>query len=201
MRRFLLIAVCFITSSLVLLAKPNFSGSKKYHIVCSQFPSGCVTDGTTAQQNTPLFYLSTSSKDEETYWVMNEESDETFSIRNSKTGQYVTYDGVRSDSPLRRYISMTAAKDGDYSLWTFAEQEEGVYTIRNVGQQDHIWDVRTDSYCVGTYSKEGGYGSNQRFMFYDASGTLVKEAAGNTPPSTGIDVSSWLAGTDRKSVV
>lgn len=195
MRRFLLIAVCFITSSLVLLAKPNFSGSKKYHIVCSQFPSGCVTDGTTAQQNTPLFYLSPSSKDEETYWVMTEESDETFSIRNSKTGQYVTYDGVRSDSPLRRYISMTAAKDGDYSLWTFAEQEEGVYTIRNVGQQDHIWDVRTDSYCVGTYSKEGDYGSNQRFMFYDASGTLVKEAAGNTPPSTGIDVSSWLAGT------
>ena len=56
----------------------------------------------------------------------------------------ITYDGVRET--YRRYVSMTDQMDGEKSLWYIYRPFEGddVYAIRNVGQYDHVWDVRTD---------------------------------------------------------
>ncbi len=180
-------------------ATPDFNKDKKYHIVCSQFTSGCVTDGVTARQQTPVYYLPTATTANETFWIFNEEEEGLFSIKNAMTGQYITYDGVREDiedtGNLRRYISMTDNKDGYNSLWTMVEQADGVYAIRNVQKTDHIWDVRTDSYCVGTYSNSGSANQNQRFMFYDATGAQVKEKAVEPVTTDGYNVSSWLVAT------
>ena len=180
-------------------ATPDFNKDKKYHIVCSQFTSGCVTDGATARQQTPVYYLPTATTANETFWIFNEEEEGLFSIKNAKTGQYITYDGVREDiedtGNLRRYISMTDNKDGYNSLWTMVEQADGVYAIRNAQKTDHIWDVRTDSYCVGTYSNSGSANQNQRFMFYDATGAQVKEKAVEPVTTDGYNVSSWLVAT------
>ena len=175
----LVILITYHFSFITLLAKPGFIASKQYHIVCQQFTRGCVTDGKTAGQSTPLYYLTTARTTDETWWVLTEESNGCYSIKNAKTNQYVTYDGVRSDisssGQLRRYVSMTAQKNGNNSLWTIITQGDGVYIIRNVAKQDHIWDVRTDSYCVGTYSNSGNGNQNQCFMFYDTQGNQVKE--------------------------
>ena len=162
-----------LTFSLSVWAIPNISKDKKYHIVCQLFSDGCVTDGATAGQNTPLYYLKSATTASETYWIVTEEEEGFFSIKNAKTGKYITYDGVREDSPrLLRYISMTDEKDGNYSLWLFSQQSDGIYAIRNAQQTDHIWDVRTDSYCVGTYSNNNAANSNQRFVIYDEQGHL-----------------------------
>ena len=179
-----------------LLAKPHFSDGKRYHIVCSLYPQGCVTDGLTAAQNTPLYYLSKATTNDETYWLFTEEEEGFFSIKNVKTGQYITYDGVRQDTPeLRRYVSMTNSVEGLSSLWMVTQQTEGVYVIRNAEQQDHIWDVRTDSYCVGTYSNNNNGNQNQLFSFYDEQNKQVVEH--KEPAAEGFDVSSWLvADTD-----
>ena len=178
-------------------ADPDFSKDKKYHIVCSQFSAGCVADGASANQNTPLYHLPEATQGEETYWLMNDEGDGYFSIKNAKTGQYVTYDGQRQDTPqLLRYISMTDEKDGNNSLWTFAQHSDGVYAIRNAEHTDHLWDVRVDSYCVGTYSRNDSPNYNQQFSFYDTEGNLVVEKQEETPITEGMfDVSSWLEAT------
>jgi len=185
-----------------LQAKPDLSNLKRYHIVCQQFAQGCVTDGATAGQSTPLFYLSASTTSNETWWIFTEESEGLYSIKNAKTNQYITYDGVRSDisssGELRRYLNMTAQTDGYNSLWTIEEQAEGVYIIRNAQQQDHIWDVRTDSYCVGTYSNSGTGNQNQLFSFYDAQGAQVYEKQA-TVETSGFDVSSWFVATTDNS--
>lgn len=163
---------------------------------------GCVTDGAAAGQPTPVYYLSQATNDPETYWVFTEISDGYFSIKNSATGEYVTYDGVRKDvvtaGELRRYISMTPEMEGEASLWTVNKQQDGVYNIRNAQQTDHIWDVRTDSYCVGTYSNNGGGNNNQLFSFYDEGGNIVKERAQNDT-GNGFDVSSWFVATTEAS--
>ena len=125
--------------STTVWADPDFSKDKKYHIVCSQFSAGCVVDGASAHQNTPLYHLQEATTDAETYWLMNDEGDGYFSIKNAKTGQYVTYDGQRQDSPmLLRYVNMTDEMDGRNSLWAFIEYTDGVYAIRNAEKTDHL---------------------------------------------------------------
>ena len=197
MRRPLLLLLTLLSAA-SLIAQPKFEAGKRYFIVCQQFPQGCVTDGATANRNTPLYYSTTTNQNEENLWIFEEVYWGNFTIKNAKTGQYVTYDGVRQDSPqLRRYVSMTNEIDGNKSLWSIREQpQENVYQIRNVEQDDHIWDVRVDSYCVGTYSNTGDSNQNQCFLFYDENGQVIGERADNYTPE-GFDVSSWLEATSE----
>ena len=184
-----------LTTAIGCWAAPDFTANKRYHIVCTLYTQGCVTDGATAGQTTPVYYLTTAKQTDETWWTFEEEQAGLFTIRNAKTGQYVSYDGVRQDAPeLRRYVSMTDAKlDGRASLWSINQQGNGVYTIRNAQETSHIWDVRTDSYCVGTYANSGNGNQNQCFAFYDEQGRQVTERQEAT--ADGFDVSSWLEAT------
>ena len=174
------------------MASPKFEAGKRYHIVCQQFTQGCVTDGKTAGKNTPVYYLTRASQEDETYWIFTNEIAGLFSIKNAKTGQYITYDGVRQDSPeLRRYINMTDEMDGYKSLWDVIQQEDGIYVIRNVDDYNQLWDVRVDSYCVGTYSNGGNGNLNQQFYFVDEEGNRVREAQANDT-GNGFDVTCWM---------
>ncbi len=173
-------------------AAPDFETGKNYRIVCRQFPSGCVADGATIGQQSPLFYLTTATTDPEAYWIMEEAGGGLYYIRNAKTRQYVTYDGVREGS-TRRYVSMTDTSNGNYSRWTFTHQDAGYFVIRNAGMTDHIWDVRVGSYVVGTYSNAGAGNSNQLFSFYDETGTAVEDVFSTGDPLSGI-ISSLTLG-------
>ena len=197
MKKLLLLAVT-LALTLGISATPDISTDKKYHIVCSQFPYGCVTDGVTAGEPTPLYYFTSATTDNETYWIFTEEAEGLYSIKNYATGQYITYDGVRetyeTTGSLRRYVSMTDNMDGDNSLWRLVPQTEGVYVIRNAKETTHLWDVRTDSYCVGTYSSTDVANQNQRFSFYDDEDNLVTEKT-ETTDVDGYDVTTWLVAT------
>ena len=183
-------------------AKPDLSSEKRYHLVCSLYPNGCVVDGSQAGATTPLFYFETATTAGYTYWIITELQEGQYTIQNAATGKYITYDGQRADAGVigaaltRRYVDMTDAVDGQNSLWTFQECSEGVYAIRNVAQTDHLWDVRELSYVVGTYANGGSPSERQRFRLYDDDGTLVVETS-VTPidPTTGIDVTSWVDAT------
>jgi len=172
-------------------AAADIDSDKKYHIVCQLYSGGCVADGSSAGQSTPLYYYTTSNNNDETYWIFTEESAGKYSIKNSKTGYYITYDGVRSD--YRRYVSMTADKDGNNSLWTLNQYSDGYYAIRNVANTNQLWDVRSGSYMVGTYDNSGTPNSNQVFAVYDSDGVQVTEKS-SSRSSEGIDVSSWMTG-------
>ena len=193
---FLLLSLAF---TMTIMAEPDLSADKKYHIVCAQFSSGCVADGASTGQSTPLYHLPEATTGEETYWTFTDEGDGYFSIKNVKTGKYITYDGVRQDSPqLRRYVSMTDSKGGYNSLWYFVMYSDGIYAIRNAQNPDHLWDVRVDSYCVGTYSNSNNPNRNQQFLIFDEEGSLVTEKQEEEKPDVpvdGFDVSSWLEAT------
>ena len=188
--------ILILTACLNITATPDFKTDRSYHIVCTQFPQGCVTDGSSAGQPTPIYYLSTATNDKTSFWAFNEEEPGLFSIRNEQTRQYVTYDGVREDiaetGSMRRYVSMTDDQQGYFSLWTIEQQSEGVYTIRNAAQNDHIWDVRVDSYCLGTYANSNSANTNQRFAFYDEQGTQVTER--QQQEHGGFNVATWFIG-------
>ena len=198
--RELLLLTLILVFTLGISATPDISKDKKYHIVCAQFTDGCVTDGALAGQNTPLYYLTWATTADETYWIFTEEEEGCFSIKNAKTGKYVTYDGMREDivegtGTMRRYIDMTDDMDGFNSLWRFVLQDNGTYAIRNVGVTDHIWDVRVDSYCVGTYSRTQPANPNQQFVLFDENGMQVMEETVEPITTEGYDVSSWFVAT------
>ena len=191
MSKYLLTCLLAMVAFVQANAVPDFSSAKKYHIVCQQFPDGCVVDGLTAGRvDTPLYYNNQPTTASHSYWIVNEEGGGRYSIQNAETKGYVTYDGVYSGAG-RRYVCMTPTISGDLSLWTFKSVGNGMYTIRNVEHGDHLWDVRTSSFTVGSYSSEGDGGSNQHFSFYDQYGNQVFERT----VSEGFDVTSWLTGT------
>jgi hypothetical protein len=193
MKRFALLILTII-GTLALHATPKFEAGKSYHIVCYQFPQGCVTDGATAGANTPLYYHFPATANAEDMWIITTQYDSPsiVTIQNAKTGQYVTYDGVRQDSPeLRRYICMTDEMDGNNSVWYLQENGNGYYCIRNWENFSQTWDVRVDSYCVGTYNNNGSGNSNQLFYFTDEQGKVVAERQANDT-GNGFYVNTWL---------
>lgn len=194
LRKLLFLLALFVVAQVT--AKPGLEANKRYQLESEYFPGGCVTDGSIAGANTPLFYLTTANTAASSYWIIEEQEEGLFTIKNASTNKYITYDGIRmdikTDGQIRRYVNMTNAMDGNKSLWSFQQQGNGYYAIRNAGQTDHIWDVRTDSYVVGTYSMSSGANSNQKFRIFDESGVLVTE---KTTETSGIDVSTWVDAT------
>ena len=186
-----------LLSVLSVQASPRFLSGKKYHFVCRQFPQGCVVDGASFSRETPLFYIDVATQDEATWWQVEElwANSGWFVIRNAKTGQYVIYDGVRDAN--HRYVSLADEVESFNAVWEFELQSDGVYAIRNLGETDHIWDVRVDSYMVGTYSNTGAANTNQMFSFYDEDGKQVYERLA-IDTGHGLDVSSWLVATTDK---
>ena len=188
---FILVLLFTCLSVSQALASPKLQSNKKYHIVCRQFPQGCVADGASVGQQTPLYYLQSATNAEETYWEFEEvwAGSGFFAIKNAKTGQYIVWDGERDT--YHRYISMMDDWADFCGVWIVRLQSDGVYIIRNAMQEDHIWDVRVDSYMVGTYSNGGMGNTNQLFSFYDEEGNIVKERYAIETPQ-GFFVSSWL---------
>ncbi len=182
MKHTILSCLLLLAAVSTLHAAPNFTEGSRYFIVCQQFPNGCVTDGASNGLQTPLSYLTTQrTAGEANLWSVAEAGNGQYYIRNAKTGQYVTYDGVRQGD-TRRYVNMTSQPDGNRSLWTVTLQTGDYFTIRNVSQTDHIWDVRTSSMVVGTYSNSGNGNVNQLFAFYDQAGVAVKDVFQSEAP-------------------
>ena len=167
--------IALLTVSAIAKAKPDLTADGQYRITSLRFTAGCVTDGQTAgQSNTPLYYKETAASSDADYWTLSEQESGTYTIRNVKTQQYVTYDGVR-EGDGRRYISMTSDPQGNESLWILQAVGSGLYTIRNAAHNDHLWDVRVNTLVVGTYSREGSSSDNQQFYLYDRQGQMVTE--------------------------
>ena len=196
MKKLYLLSLLTLFTAATLWAKPDFSKSDRFQIACVMYSQGCVVEGSFANQPTPLYHQQQIITDDASFWIITEESSGLYSIRNAVSGLYITYDGVRkdvhSDGELRRYVNTTEEMDGRNSLWYFTSYGGGIYTIRNAEHTDHLWDVRTDSYCVGTYSRTDSPNSNQQFNFYDSEGNLVVDEVVEPIELDGYDVSTWL---------
>ena len=198
MRKLTLLIFIFTLSIVASLASPKIEAGKRYHISCLFAPGGCVVDGASVGQNTPLYYLRTANQSDEAAWLFQKvDGADYYYIINAKTGQYITYDGVRQDSPeLRRYVCMSDKPDGDNSLWYFSAEGDGNYSIFSLPQNMEAWDLRTGSYCVGTHAYSGD--TNQVFFFTDEEGKRVPEHQPNDIGS-GFIVSSWLGATEASA--
>ena len=203
MRR-LLTLLLTITITLTASAIPNLKNGARYQIACVQFQDGCVVDGASVGQPTPVHYERPATTADYSYWYFTDQGNGTYTIQNAATGQFIVYDGQRkdidSDGELRRYIGVYDSAEGNTALWDVVYYADGIYAIRNVASPNHLWDVRTDSYCVGTYDRTASPNTNQRFIIIDEDGNQVTEKVPDIDPTEeGFNVSSWFDATTESN--
>ena len=138
---------------------------------------GAVVPGEKAGQNTALYHTnSLSTLGKANYWYVYEAGKGRYALKNAATGQWITYDGQRTDgSYVRRYLTLTDALQGDSSLWTLKWENDGALVVRSVKMPAQLFDLRVNSWVVGTYDNSGSPAGNQKFSLYNAAGEQVTD--------------------------
>ena len=165
---FLLLAIVSVSITDVF-ASATFNPTNKYKIVCCQYMKGGIALGAEHNRQTALYYVTLSENEEDMLWYIDEKAPGYFSIRNAKSGQYITYDGLYSGS-MKRYVTMTSEIKGDSSLWKVFKSDNGSsYMISSALDVDtKCFNVRSN-YVVGTFAEQQS--SNSLFYFCNEDGS------------------------------
>lgn len=191
-----------ILASLAVLLSPNiawadlsFVDDTGYRIVCSQYGEGGVLVGAKHGEQAPIFYSENDITFADVYWIFSRVGDDVYTIRNSVTGQYITYDGERTNA--KRYVTLTDSHTGDNSLWRFISASQATGTTFCVVQANNTnrkLNVRQDGiHIVGTYDSQG-IAANETFSFVDAQGNSVYDEAAEAAGSFSDFVDSLTIG-------
>ena len=173
---------CFKNFTLEYLGK-NTGGCYigMFRIASPTLENGTWTPGALVNENTPIFHSDKLPKGKAGYWIMREEGKKQYSLRNAENGLYITWDGQYvNEDYTRRYVDLTETMHNDSSLWTIEIQNNGTCVIRNVHYPDHLFDLRSPSHVIGTYSQLNQAGSNQIFTFYTATQEKVTNFTGKS---------------------
>lgn len=165
---------CFKNFTLKYLGNSGEKAASAYRISCPNYGDGSIMPGSYAGNDYPVYYSSSVVNGEEGYWYLTEEEKGKYSIRNAANGKYITWDGERIESS-KRYMDLTDRMFGDSSLWTLNKVDDANFCIRNVYNPEELWDTRSGSQMVGTYTNSGTPNNYQKYMFYDAMGELITE--------------------------
>lgn len=173
---------CFKNFTLEYLGK-NTGGRYigMFRIASPTLANGAWAPGALIGENTPVFHSDKLPKGKAGYWILREEGKKQFSLRNAENGLYMTWDGQYvTEEYTRRYVDLTETLHNDSSLWTIAVQDDGTCVVRNVHQPDHLFDLRSPSHVVGTYSRTEAAAANQVFTFYTATMETVTNFSGKS---------------------
>lgn len=173
---------CFKNFTLEYLGK-NTGGCYigMFRIASPTLPDGAWAPGSLVNKNTPVFHTDNIPTGKAGYWILREEEKKQYSLRNAENGLYMTWDGQYvNEDYTRRYVDLTETLHNDSSLWTIEIQSNGTCIVRNVHYPDHLFDLRSPSHVIGTYSQPNQAGSNQIFTFYTATKETVTDFTGKS---------------------
>lgn len=177
MNRILLLTVLSLLACVGVKASPQFSSSVKYRFVCKSYGTGAMVLGSNHSSTAYIYYDTAGESADDAWWYV-EKGTEGYTLRNAKSGTYITYNAQRIDGVAKGLVLSTTAT-GTESEWTFTEKDNGTYTVANVQQPQQWWNVRKDgTYLVGTYTGSGT--DNEVFTIYDENGNQVTETSGGS---------------------
>ena len=99
------------------------------------------------------------------WWYVLEYKKGQYAFRNAATGDFLMWDDVRSDNPIRRYMNVSPVLHGDSSLWTIRILGDDTYTFESVANEVYRFNVRSGSGVLGTFANTGANPSNNE-LFY-----------------------------------
>ncbi|MBR4649392.1 MAG: CotH kinase family protein [Bacteroidaceae bacterium] len=149
----------------------SFNPLTKFRIVAANTAGSSAAPGMLHGVNTPVCITTSDALAADCYWYIQEYKDGQYAIRNAQTHEYMTWDEVRSDNPLRRYMTMTTVMRGDSSLWTIRDLGDDLYTFESVASETHRFNVRSGTGVLGTYASSGtNPANNERFYIVRVDG-------------------------------
>lgn len=180
MRKLLTLSL-LLTLVLPAVAAPNIVKGRTYRFVCRSYNgTGYIAVGSLNGSQSPLCYVLNSTPSADAYWTVTATKDGHYTLCNAQTGQYITYDGEYTT--YKRYLDLTDAPDGIRSEWDI-ESDNGYYIIRRAEEPSDVFNVRTNTGIVGTYTASW-IERNEQFLLYDNFGNLVEEKDDNPTPVT-----------------
>ena len=168
-KTFIILALLLI--SIASKADSLFNSEKLYFITCYDPKKGGIEPA--KEGNYPLIYnVNASENTEKALWIITEEKPDKYSIKNSKTGQYIEYS---PKGTAEKFIKMADRKNGDLTLFYVknrkTENNIVYWSIAPVGNPNLILDKRKYN-AVGPYQAQ--YSNNQLFSFKEQKGNYVK---------------------------
>lgn len=156
----------------------TIDGSVKLRLSCEAEEGSSVAPGSSHGVNSPVCWTYTDAYNADCYWYLKEVNSGQYSIQNASTGEYMTWDGVRSGSagdtstPVRRYLTLTTTLKGDSSLWVVNRYDDNEFYIACVLNEQFL-DARLDeSYALGTFNRTERVPTyNERFFLIQEDGT------------------------------
>ena len=154
----------------------SFNPTIKFRIVATSVPGSSAAPGMPHGVNTPVVMTTDDANTADCYWYIQEYKEGQYALRNVSTNEYMTWDEVRSDNPIRRYLNLTATMNGEYSLWSIRDLGSNVYTFENIGNSGYRFNVRSGSNALGTYASSGNsVASNERFYIMKDDGSYYDQ--------------------------
>ena len=156
----------------------SFNPLTKFRIMAANMWGSSVGIGMEHGVNTPLSVSTSDAEAADCYWYIQEHKKGQFALRNASTGEYITWDEVRSDNPMRRYLNVTATMKGDSSLWVIRDLGDDLYTFESVASEVYRFNVRSSSQVLGTYANSGDTpATNERFYIMKEDGSYYDQVA------------------------
>ena len=149
----------------------SFNPLTKFRIVAAKTAGSSAAPGMLHGVNTPVCITTEDALAADCYWSIQEYKEGQSAIRNAQTRESLTWDMVRSDNPMRRYLTMTMVMKGDSSLWTIKDWGDSVYTFESVAADNYRFNVRSGTGVLGTYASVGtNPANNERFYIVKEDG-------------------------------
>ena len=138
---------------LMLSVHPGYSkwaveSGADYRLSSTYAPNGFVAIGALHGSKAELIYVEDDDA-EDAWWTITEERSGHYSFRNKKTGDYITFDSVRS--PNHIYVGLTETLRGDSSLWLL-DEVAGRLVIKSAASPSYQLYLQTGTRYIGTWA-------------------------------------------------
>ena len=144
----------------------SFDPTMKLRIESYSSAGASVALGALHSVNSPLCVTTDDPEySADCWWYVLQYKAGQYALRNASTGAFLMWDDVRSDNPIRRYMSTTDVLRGDSTLWTIRVIDDGVYAFESVATEVYRFNVRSGSGVLGTFANTGATPSNNE-LFY-----------------------------------
>ena len=137
-----------------------------YRIVCDWVGQSGIVPGALHSLKTPLVHMQSGEWDD-SYWVFNRVDNKGYTIRNHHTGQYITFDSIRTSH--KAFVDLTDRVCGDSSLWRMVERGSS-FIIQSVVDTLHSFYLRSGSYIEGTIYNMSAFGTRSLYHLVDRQG-------------------------------
>ena len=151
----------------------SFDPMMKVRLVSYSVSDASMALGSMHSVNSPLCVTRDDANlSPDCWWYVLEYKTGQYALRNAYTGEFLMWDEVRSDNPIRRYMNVTPVLHGDSSLWTIRVLDDGLYTFENVANEVYRFNVRGGTNALGTFANTGANPSNnERFYILKEDGS------------------------------